>query len=524
MPGMREARSVAVVVLALLLVSCVSVSQAGMSQGGLLFRSKEAAPAAAGMPMGSPGGAGGPPTESNMQWYAADNAAAQAFRPTPVPIARESTTIKLTLTAKYGDEEDKELRRYEATFESKYVIRCKEKPAKPKAGRKAEDKQIEIVVFFPFPGSADTVPDAKLQVNGKEPEDVRYTQDGVSCELTFKPQEKKEVTVSYRAFGTEDFVYMLDHGERIKALDFAATIQGTQRKPQLPAKECLEPTAALTREGDTYTVAWSHQDLLTKRDIIVKIPAPIVGGDIAQRMPNLLRTGIVSLVLLGLLLGSGGLIVGRRLTLGQYVLIALPVIVFYPLFLQLSKYVSVYLAFGLAFVLMGLLVLDNLHRNQGARFALTYGLFGLVTIVGLFSIAALLTKGAGTLITIASFILIAYVMHAVPKLPAILPRRPSRVIPRPPTPPPAESDEGEDTTEAPVMPVVAPMTAVAPPVKRQYCAHCGRAVEEGFAFCPGCGKEAHVAHQCGHCGADLCNECSADYRYCPGCGRQLPTP
>jgi hypothetical protein len=324
---------------------------------------------------------------------------------------------------------------------------------------------------------------------------------------------------------------MLDHGERIKALDFAATIQGTQRKPQLPAKECLEPTTPLTRDGDTYSVAWSHKDLLTKRDIIIKIPAPIVGSDIASRMPNLLRTGVVSLVLLGLLLGSGSLIVGRRLTLGQYILLALPVIAFYPLFLQLSKYTSVYVAFAIAFVLMGLLVLGNLARNQGRRFALTYGVFGLVTIVGLFSIAALLTKGAGTLITIASFILIAYVMYAVPKLPSFLPaRKPGRTIPRPPMPPPppegAGADLGEETVAASAAEPAAAPVAPAPEQARaeQFCAHCGCAVEETFAFCPGCGGKAHVSQQCAHCGTDLCSECSPDYRYCPGCGLDFGSP
>mgnify|MGYP005835531769 CR=1 FL=1 len=436
-------RSSVVAGLTLVALVCASVTQAGMSQGGLLFRAKEAAPAAA----------------------------APAFRPTPVPITRESTAIKLTLTAKYGDEEDKELRRYGATFESKYVIRCQEKPDKPKAGQKPKEKKVEIVVFFPFPGSADTVPDAKLRVNDREPEDVRYTQDGVSCELVFKPQEKKEVTVSYRAFGTDDFVYMLDHGERIKALDCAATIQGTQRKPQLPAKECLEPTTPLTRDGDTYSVAWSHQDLLTKRDIIIKIPAPIVGSDIASRMPNLLRTGVVSLVL------------------------------------------------------------GNLGRNQGRRFALTYGVFGLVTIVGLYSIAVLLTKGAGTLITIASFILIAYVMYAVPKLPSVLPaRKPGRTIPRPPMPPPPPEGAGDGLSEKTV--VVAPAepaaasAAPAPEQARaeQFCVHCGCAVAETFAFCPGCGGQAHVSHQCAHCGTALCSECSPDYRYCPGCGRDFRMP
>jgi hypothetical protein len=244
-------------------------------------------------------------------------------------------------------------------------------------------------------------------------------------------------------------------------------------------------------------------------------------------MPNLLRSGIVSLVLFGLLLVSGGLITGKRLTLGQYTLVALPIVVFYPLLLQLSKYLSVYLAFPLAFVLMGLLVVGNLQRNQGRRFAYTYGVFGLVTVVGLFSLAALLTKGAGTVVTIAVFILVAYVVYAAPKLPARLPRREKPRLVPPPPPTATEAPEAGEAAEPPTTaapPTPAGRPTPEPPPAHHYCAYCGGAVQETFAFCPGCGKEARVAHQCAHCGADLCDTCSTEYRHCPGCGAKLQGP
>jgi hypothetical protein len=540
--------AVAVVVVTLLTVAA-GVAMAGMSQRGLLFQSKEAARQAP--PPGAPGGPGGMGDQvaPNMQYGAANAPQMAAFRPTPVPIERESSKIKLDLVALYGDEQDKELRRYQAAFEGTYVIRRKkltaeeqkkwdqEEAARRKRGLPKRPNKMEIVVFFPFPGSADTVPEATLLVDGKEPEEISYKQAGVSCELAFLPEQKHEIKVSYRAHGTEDFVYMLEHDERIKQLSYAVTIKGVQRKPVLPPKTCLDPTTALTREGDTYSVAWDYKNLLTQRDIPIEIPAPLFGGDIAHRMPNLIRTGFVSLVLLALLLVSGGVISDKRVTLGQFVLIVLPIIMFYLLLLQFSKYINLFGAFTLAFVLMATLVMIILQRGQGRRFAWTYGVFGLVVIVGMFSAAALLTKGAGTLVTIAVFALVAYLVYAAPKLPVFRAR--PEPLPRPVLPPPAPpgggdmgvdmeedtAEEGEEeVTETPRAPVV-PLPPVTPPPPPEppdhFCAFCGREVAETFSFCPGCGKTADVTHQCEHCGAEICDTCGPNYQHCPGCGNAL---
>lgn len=543
-------RPIAVAVaVAVLLSITASVALAGMSQSGLQFRSK----AAGESDYAAPGAPGGPPAQQlpNMQYGAANAPQMAAFRPTPVPIERESSKIKLDLVALYGDEQDKELRRYQAAFEGTYVIRRKkltdeeqkkwdqEQKRRRERGLPKRENKMEIIVFFPFPGSADTVPEATLLVDGKELEKVSYKQAGVSCELVFLPEQKHEVKVSYLAHGTEDFVYMLEHDEKIKQLSYAVTIKGVQRKPILPPKLCLDPTTALARQGDTYSVAWDYKNLLTQRDIPIQIPAPLFGGDVAHRMPNLVRSGFVSLVLLALLLASGGIIAGKRLTLGQLVLIALPILMFYLLLLQFSKYMSLFLAFAVAFALMAVLVMLILQRGQGRRFAWTYGLFGLIFIVGMFSAAALLTKGAGALVTVAVFALVAYLVYAAPRLP-LFQARPERVYHPAPLPPVPlsedeefegdDEDEGEEmegdageTGEAPRAPAapVAPPPQPPPTPPGHYCAYCGRPVEDTFEFCPGCGKTAAVTHECAQCGMEICDTCAPTLKHCPGCGAAL---
>ena len=144
-----------------------------MSQGGPQFGAPGAPPAAgppAGMGAGGLPGGAAMPLSSRMSEEMM-RAAASAPAP-PSPVTREKTTVTVAMVAKYGDEEDADLRRYEATFGARYVVKNK------------KNEKTTVQVFFPYPSSADTLPDASVWVDGKEPSDVVYSQRGVSWEVT----------------------------------------------------------------------------------------------------------------------------------------------------------------------------------------------------------------------------------------------------------------------------------------------------------------------------------------------------
>ena len=211
---------------------------------------------------------------------------------------------------------------------------------------------------------------------------------------------------------------------------------------------------------------------------------------------------------------------------------------FYPLLLHLSKYMAVHYAFLIGFVAVALLVLDNLRRSQGLKFALGYGGFGLIVVLGMFSAAALATKGAGAIVTIALLLLVAYIMYAGPRVAAAWPKRPPRKELLPPPPPPegqAEAPEGgrspssaaesgEDAQAEIMREATPPPTPAAEEEARAFCAFCGGCLEEGFLFCPRCGKGTEIALECARCGTRICLSCSGEYRHCPGCGAPLPRP
>lgn len=424
--------------------------------------------------------------------------------PKPAPVTRDKTTVKLVLEPKYADEEDAQLRRYEATFEGKYVIRNKLK------------EKTTVAVYFPYPSDADTLPDATVHVEGKEPEGVRYTQQGVSWETTFLPEQVKEITVAYRAFGREDFLYVLDHGERIKELEFTLEVPGMEHTPEIPSDRCLKPTRSLERGQGGLVAEWKYKNLLTAHDIALELPPPFVGSNVAERLPRLVWAALATIVLFGLILLAGGAASRQTVTVGQYLLVAVALAVFYPMLLYLSQHMRVHLAFFISFVAVSALVLGSLRRWHGIGFAVGYGGLGLVILLGVFSAAALATKGSGALVTIGLLVLVGFAMRTAPAISVARPKAP------PGEPPPAGAAVAEEEERwAEAEPELEPPQP--PPAARRYCAFCGGELAEGFSFCPQCGENARIALACPECGTQICLQCHENYRFCPGCGAALPT-
>ncbi len=489
-----------------LLGMVVSACWAGMAQSGMRFGAKGAPMPAAGPPGAMREGASRGPHVPNL--------AVTMPGGQPSPVTREKTEVKLAMVAKYGDEKDEDLRKYETTFKGEYTVRNKDKKEK-----------ATVNIYFPFPGSADTLLGANVMIGDHEPAGVKYTQDGVWFESEFAPDQVKSITVTYRALGTEDFSYMLDRNERIKRFKFALTVSGTERKPDLPARVCLEPTTPLEKTPDGWTATWDCDNLLSTRDIIIVIPPRFMGSNVSQRVDRLTWAGVASALLFGLILFTGGVAARKPVSVGQYLLVVLALAVFFPLFLYLSKHLRVSEAFWLSFLAMAFLVLHNLRRGQGLRFALGYGGFGLLVLPGLLTAAALATKGAPALVMIGMLLLVGYVVVVAPKVAKARPKPP----PPPPTPaPPPPSPpvgEGEETPQ-PAPPAVAsvPVAACAPPEPEAFCVFCGEALDEEFRYCPHCGQGAEIMVKCERCGNAICLEAGAPYRFCPGCGERLQRP
>ncbi len=446
--------------------------------------------------------------------------------PLPDNVVRDSTSVTVTLTPWLKEREDRDQRRYEAAFEGTYVIRCKEpEPQEQQRGdqdaeddEKQEPEKERISVYFPYPVNADTIPDATVTVDGEEPEDAIFTQSGVGFLIEIAPGQKREIKVSYRAFGTEDFRYALENNSRIRHLDFTLVTTDASRRPVVPLETSLRPSRPLELEAGTYTAKWVYDNLLTARDIIIEMPVSVVRTDLSGRTGDLVPVAAVVMVLFALVLLLAGKAAGNPMSPGEVVLLVLATVVFYPMLVFLSRHVSVSVAFAIAFVVTGLLVISALRREHGMAFALRSGGFALIAVLGLLSLAAIAGEGSGVLVTLSAVLLVAFAIRVAPDL-----RAQHRVSPPPPPSEPvadAASDRSEQTrVEEPGEPLSAPA-----PEPQRFCAFCGTAVDPDFAFCPHCGRSQELTVRCTRCGFEACRECGAAYRFCPNCGATISIP
>jgi hypothetical protein len=156
---------------------------------------------------------------------------------------------------------------------------------------------------------------------------------------------------------------------------------------------------------------------------------------------------MVTVILFGLVLFTGGIATGKPVGIGQFLLIVSALVMFYPLLLYLSESLRVAPAFWLSYLAVSGLVLWNLRRGQGLRFALRYGGFALVVLLGLSTAAVLATEGSGVIVTVGLLLMVGYVMSIAPAVAQAVEESRPQLPPAPPPParqpsPPVDADEG----------------------------------------------------------------------------------
>lgn len=420
--------------------------------------------------------------------------------PRYLPVKALETIVRLGVTVTYGDEKNPGRRRYKADFQASYKVKNPEK------------EKATITLTFPYPTGATTFSQATLLVDGKEPENAAYSLQGVTCEVSFEAQEQKEIRVNYQALGDDEFFYALDHSGRIRALTFELTMSGVRDKPVLP-DQCLAPSERPRKATHSYRVTWAYKDLVTDRDIVIEIPKKLRGATPFSRWPIF---AVISVVVFALLLYAGAVSMEHPVEPAQFVLASLALLAFYPLFLYLARLIALPWAFLISLIISGAVVIVYLRGVGGQRFAVSYGGAGVALLLGLFSLAGMLSKGTGILLTLGALVLLLFAMRTVS---TILERRPPPVPKPPPAPEPAAPAEEKVGPEPEARPEPTPVEVSERPGR--FCAFCGEPLLERFRFCPACGKGTIVAWRCPTCGTAICVTCGQNYAHCPGCGSRL---
>lgn len=410
----------------------------------------------------------------------------------PTLMPSGESRVKAILTARYEEEQGVSVTVYDLEFHGHYLLTG------------SADSTATVELFFPFPGSLETLHEVRFLVDEVEPPDAKYTTSGISWRTDLQNGETRQIDISYKANGANSFAYGLSHNQRSQ-IDVVVTVAGLHGS-SVPTSSL--PATKQSAKGANETFTWKYTGLIADRDIQLSLPTRL---SFAQRIAQL-RDEFVALArlapfLVGLFVTClAGLfsLSGTRFALEGYLLAGLGLALFYPFLTFMSGLIGIVPAAIITFVVVSALLFVFLGIALGwAKAWRPLGLL-LVVFLGFFSIGMMmpwrgLSLTSGGLLLTGAFML-AYAHRPRASEPATV----SQVAAVDPEPTAASS-----SMESPKVSINA------------YCVHCGRALEATYDFCPGCGKDARMACRCEQCGHLQHVPPHTEPIYCVHCGHVL---
>ena len=400
--------------------------------------------------------------------------------------------VRAVLDARYEEVEGVTTTVYDLDFEGTYTLRYT-----------GSVPTTTLELIFPFPAGLDTLNQVYFLVDGEEPSGVRYSLDNITWWTDLAAGEEHEIVVRYRARGVGSFTYALDRNRRLENLDVAIVVRG------LEGSQVPDNTLPTTNKGDVEggeQFAWQYEALIADRNVRIELPTR---PGFAQRVDELqeplhdlsLASPLLVACFVGCLAGVHYL-TNVRLPLPHYLLAGLGFFLFYPALTFLSGVIELPLAAAVALVVVTGLLLVFLGYAAGWRRAWWQALLLSAVFLGLFSLG-MMGQWRGLLLTAGGLVLVGTFM--------VLSARRRGANPESQIPNITESDTGDEpTTEL----------EQAMPAAR-YCPHCGAELDEAFAFCPACGRDAKPFYCCPACGAEHYVSPEAELNHCPVCGERM---
>jgi hypothetical protein len=382
-----------------------------------------------------------------------------------------------------------------------------------------------VEMNFAFPQTAAVLSDVTFDVDGVEPPDVMYSMERIQWKAALEPGQEHKVQVRYRAEGVGSFAYGVPQSQRMKDFDLQVTIRGAQ-EINIP-ETALEPTARQDTANET-ALSWRYLNTITNRNVQVELPArPRLA--FAQRIGQLgsffMQLAFAAPLLTILFLLCWWIVMrleSLQIAREHTALLGIGFFLFYPLFIFSAGFVDVSLAFAIALIVAGALVVGYGVRMLGGR-RVTICLIPLLVVF-----YALLPRGLteprylGLMLVMSGVILVALFMWRVSR------RKPQAAINTAPVEETKPTDQAMEK-EAPLV-TEAETSALDKEAEsspeeeaeatERYCVHCGQCVESSFKFCPQCGRGAQVTHQCAGCGLEYIPAEDMP-SFCPACGTRL---
>jgi hypothetical protein len=434
--------------------------------------------------------------------------------------------VRAALNARYEEVEGFTTTVYDLDFEGTYKLRY--------AGA-VPTTTLELI--FPFPTGLDTLNQVYFLVDGEEPSGVQYSLNNITWWTEMASGDEREVIVRYRARGVGSFRYALEHNRRLENLDVEVTVRGLTGS-KVP-DESLPTTAFEGLEGKDLFV-WRYDALIADRDVQVELPTRMSFlqrvEDLQEPLRAVARISPLFVALFVACLAGVHRLSGVQLPVQHYLLAGLGFFLFYPALTFLSGVLDLALAASVALVVVAGLLIAFLARAAGWRRTWLQTLLLCVVFLGLFSLGTM-SRLRGLLFTAGGLLLVGAFMLLVARQRLSKPAIGGTDSGVPSEGPGSEADEAEEPAGGPspedqsaaelsveVDATESPVALPAPPIPAppsRYCPYCGGPLDEAFAFCPACGRDAKPFRRCPACGAKHYVSPEAELIHCPACGERM---
>jgi hypothetical protein len=442
----------------------------------------------------------------------ADKAAVPAK---PIAFGARESHVTADLGVRYKEKDGATVTAYDLRFAGTYVI------ASPDA-----QKASTVTLNFPFPQTAAVLSEVTFTVDGIEPDGVAYSMQSILWKAALEPGQTRTIEVRYRAEGVGSFAYGVPQSQRMKDFDLQVTIRGAQ-DINIP-ESALAPTARQDGAKETM-LTWRYINTITNRSVQVELPArPKLA--FVQRVEKLgqffLQLALAAPLLTALFLVCWLVVVrleALKVAHEHTALVGIGFFLFYPLFIFSAGFVDLSLAFAIALVVAGALVIGYSVRVVGGRLVSLYLIPLLVVFYGLLTRGLTEPRYLGLMLVISSVILLALFMWRLSNRKQPVIAAPTPIEEAKPVTPVEEVKLSASVQEAETPVEKAKPDALPVDDDREderYCVHCGQCIEGSFKFCPHCGKDTQTTRQCERCGLEYIPSENAP-SYCPACGNNL---
>ncbi len=267
------------------------------------------------------------------------------------------------------------------------------------------DLERDFYFEYVFPTNEGIYDNFKLEVDGKDVEEIRPSDSGVIYKLSLRPGENANINVSYGSQGLDEWWYVFgSHVSQIR--NFSMTMETDFNDINFP-ETSISPTRKIKTEKG-WQLGWEYENLISGIQIGLEVPRKINPGPFVSRLAFYAP---VSLFLFMFLIFIITTIRDIRIHPMNHFFVASAFFSFHLLMAYLADQVDIYLAFAISAVISIFLVVSYMRLVVGSRFALfEVGVSQLVYLV-LFSYAFFLEGITGLTITILCIVTLFVVMQ-----------------------------------------------------------------------------------------------------------------